>query len=113
MHFTPIQRYGASYSHYSIADQTTIDDYYFDQAESLPKEGRLKVLKKTVDALKEEFGLLGIIDIVLNHTANNSEWLLRHPEAAYNTRDCPHLASAYVLDKALADFSDDFANKRL
>jgi len=29
IHFTPIQRYGLSNSHYSIADQTTIDDYFF------------------------------------------------------------------------------------
>jgi glycogen debranching enzyme len=56
--------------------------------------------------------LLGIIDIVLNHTAGNSDWLLDHPEAAYNTDDCPHLTAAYVLDRAVNDFSCDFANRR-
>lgn len=45
----------------------------------------------------------------MNHTANNSYWLLDHPEAAYNTDDCPHLVSAFVLDKAIADFSKDYA----
>jgi len=29
VHFTPFQQYGASYSHYSLADQTTVDDYFF------------------------------------------------------------------------------------
>ena len=29
IHFTPIQHYGASFSHYSLADQTEISDYYF------------------------------------------------------------------------------------
>jgi glycogen debranching enzyme len=48
----------------------------------------------------------------MNHTAGNSEWLLEHPEAAYNTRDCPSLTAAYILDRAVNDFSADFANKR-
>jgi len=61
---------------------------------------------------REEYGLLGIIDIVLNHTANNSPWLLEHPESGYNTDDCPHLYTAFLLDQALTDFSDDFADKR-
>ena len=51
--------------------------------------------------LKSEQGLLGIVDIVLNHTANNSEWILEHPDATYNTDNCPHLYSAWVLDDAL------------
>ena len=29
IHFTPIQHYGQSFSHYSLADQTQISDYYF------------------------------------------------------------------------------------
>ena len=76
------------------------------------RDDRLKILKDKVDYLKQEYGLFSIIDIVLNHTASNSYWLVLHPEAAYNTKDCPHLNSAYILDKALSDFSDDFANKR-
>ena len=33
VHYTPIQKYGESYSHYSLADQTLIDDYYFEKDE--------------------------------------------------------------------------------
>jgi len=29
VHFTPIQQYGESFSHYSLADQTAISDYFF------------------------------------------------------------------------------------
>lgn len=121
IHFTPIQKYGQSNSHYSIADQTTVDDYFFTDLDSEHTAGvsltlnthyRLSALKEKVDYCRKEFGVLGIIDIVLNHTADNSPWLLEHPESAYNTKDCPHLYSAYVLDRALADFSDDFANRR-
>lgn len=69
-------------------------------------------MKEKIDNIRNEYGLLGIVDIVLNHTANNSEWLLEHPESAYNTDDCPHLTSAYVLDRALADFSNEFALRK-
>ena len=50
---------------------------------------------------------------MLNHTANNSTWIVDHPDATYNTDDCPHLWSAWVLDKAMQDFSHDFANKKI
>lgn len=49
----------------------------------------------------------------MNHTANNSEWIEKHPSATYNTKDCPHLNSAYLLDKALSDFSDLYAEKKV
>lgn len=65
-----------------------------------------------MDGLRSE-GLLSIVDIVLNHTANDSKWIVDYPEASYNTDDCPHLWSAWVLDKAIQDFSLDFANKRI
>jgi glycogen debranching enzyme len=48
------------------------------------------------------------MDIVLNHTAQNSEWILEHPSATYNTNTCPHLYSAWLLDEAISKFSDDF-----
>jgi len=56
---------------------------------------------------------LSIVDIVLNHTAIDSKWVLEHPEATYNTDNCPHLWSAWVLDKALMDFSRDFSESKI
>ena len=53
--------------------------------------------------------MLSIVDIVLNHTANDSKWIVEHPEATYNTDDCPHLWSAWVFDRALQDFSLEYA----
>lgn len=49
------------------------------------------------------------MDIVLNHTANNSKWIQDHPSATYNTDDCPHLWSAWLLDKGIQDFSARYA----
>jgi len=57
--------------------------------------------------------MLSIVDIVLNHTANNSEWIVEHPEAAYNTDDCPHLWSAWELDNAIMDFSLKYSRREI
>ena len=53
--------------------------------------------------------MFGIIDIVLNHTANNSEWIHKHPEASYNTDNIPRLWPAWLLDKELSDISEEFS----
>ena len=56
---------------------------------------------------------MSIVDIVLNHTANDSPWIVDHPEATYNTDDCPHLWSAWAFDQALQDFSLQFAQRKI
>jgi len=39
------------------------------------------------------------IDILLNHTAKNSEWLLEDENSYYNCSNTPQLSVAYELDK--------------
>jgi len=38
IHFTPFQQYGESFSHYSLAGQTTIDDYFFETPAAVSRE---------------------------------------------------------------------------
>ena len=54
--------------------------------------------------------MLSICDIVLNHTANESQWLQEHPECSYNMINSPYMKAAYLLDIALYNFSFEVAN---
>ena len=58
-----------------------------------------------VDTLNKEYDMLSFTDLVLNHAANEGEWIARHPECVYNLVNSPHLRPAFLLDRALARFS--------
>ena len=49
--------------------------------------------------------MLSIVDVVWNHTAFDTPWLMQHPEVGYNLVNSPHLRPAYALDVALSNFS--------
>ncbi|KAK4454564.1 family 13 putative glycoside hydrolase [Podospora aff. communis PSN243] len=95
VHFTPLQVRGASNSPYSLYDQLGWDPNCFPGGES--------DVKKMVESLEKNHSLLSLTDIVLNHTAHNSDWLLDHPEAGYNLTTAPWLESAYLLDTKLLE----------
>ncbi|KAK7748463.1 bifunctional 4-alpha-glucanotransferase/amylo-alpha-1,6-glucosidase [Diatrype stigma] len=96
IHFTPLQVRGESNSPYSLYDQLGWDPECFPNGN--------KDVQKMVDSLEQNHSLLSLTDIVLNHTANNSKWLLEHPEAGYNLTTAPWLESAYLLDTQLLLF---------
>ena len=79
VHFVPMQERGVSNSPYSIRNQTVLalDNY----APNTPPEEREKQLATLVDRMEHELGMISLADVVWNHTAIDSPWLLEHPEA--------------------------------
>lgn len=102
IHFTPIQELGDSNSSYSLRDQLKLNPQFNDKHHVTKEE-----LSDFIEKLRSEWKMLSICDIVLNHTANESPWLVDHPEATYNCLNCPYLRPAYLLDAALYQFSRD------
>ena len=98
VHFTPLTERGDSNSPYSIHDQLTFDHLCFPNGE--------EDVATMIAKMEKEHGLLGLTDVVWNHTANNSKWLEEHPEAGYNLETAPWLESALELDTALLDFGN-------
>ncbi|CAI4835347.1 CPA_1a_G0057570.mRNA.1.CDS.1 [Saccharomyces cerevisiae] len=96
VHFTPLQERGESNSPYSIYDQLQFDQEHFKSPEDV---------KNLVEHIHRDLNMLSLTDIVFNHTANNSPWLVEHPEAGYNHITAPHLISAIELDQELLNFS--------
>jgi glycogen debranching enzyme len=72
LHWTPLQERGESGSPYSIRDQMRYDPSL--GADSSAVDDILRIAR-------DEYGLLSLTDVVLNHTANDSSWLVDHPEA--------------------------------
>jgi glycogen debranching enzyme len=103
VHFSPIQKRGMSNSPYSIYDQLEISDDIFQLATSRDeKDSQMKALIKNME---HNLNMYSIVDVVWNHTANNSAWLIDHPESGYNLDNSPHLKVAYDLDEAILKFS--------
>ncbi|CAO1628195.1 unnamed protein product [Parajaminaea phylloscopi] len=115
IHYTPLQVRGTSNSPYSIADQLDFSHDMFDAkaGKSSTPDERAATLKSWLLKIRQEYGMLSLMDVVLNHTANSSEWLNEHPEAGYSPLNSPHLTPAEELDRALLAFSDNLASFNL
>jgi glycogen debranching enzyme len=105
IHFTPLQVRGDSNSPYSIANQLAFDPECFPGGE--------KDIQDLINTLEDEHGILGMTDVVWNHTANNSRWLQEHPEVGYNVSTAPWLESALKLDTELMKFGRGLARLSL
>ena len=99
VHFTPLMERGDSNSPYSLYDQVKFDSTCFPNGE--------KDVADLISHMEEKYHLLGLTDVVWNHTANNSEWLESHPQAGYNIETAPWLESALELDTALLKYGND------
>ncbi len=81
IHWTPLQERGESSSPYSIRNQMVYEPAMFESKADLGKDGGKTKMEEVLKMAKEEYGLLNLTDVVLNHTANDSPWLRDHPEA--------------------------------
>jgi len=92
LHYTPLQERGESNSPYSIRDQMKYDPEMLDGKREA--DGGKGAVEGILKIAREEYGLLSLTDVVLNHTANDSPWLVEHPEAGRpldNPRRCWNL----------------------
>ena len=67
-------------------------------------------LKALIERMYSEWGVLSISDLVYNHMAIDSPFLLDSPDSAFNMRNSPHLMPAFVLDRVFHHFTMDIAN---
>lgn len=97
IHFVPLQPHGESGSPFSIANQLAWDEHSFPNGDDDVEY---------LNDMLERLNILGLSDMVLNHTASDSKWLAEHLDAGYSAETAPHLQSAIELDNALLDIHD-------
>uniref|UniRef100_A0A183AAW8 Glycogen debranching enzyme n=1 Tax=Echinostoma caproni TaxID=27848 RepID=A0A183AAW8_9TREM len=95
IHFTPVQELGYSRSAYSLRDQLKVNPE-FSSPGSPPVDW--PDIERYIQHLENDWSILSMADLVLNHTSNDSPWVHEHPECAYNVINSPHLVPAYILD---------------
>ncbi|RLU17593.1 hypothetical protein DMN91_009829 [Ooceraea biroi] len=102
IHFTPIQELGNSKSSYCLMNHANLNPIFDDDNNS---PFTYDDIKRFVNKIRTDWKMLSICDIVLNHTANESPFLLTHPECTYNCVNSPHLRPAYILDSMLVELT--------
>lgn len=102
IHFTPIQELGDSQSAYSLSNQLKLNSAFND---TVDRPATFNDVENITNKMRKEWNVLSICDIVLNHTANESPFLVSHPECTYNCTNCPHLRPAYLLDAAFFELT--------
>lgn len=106
IHFTPLQELGESNSAYSLRDQRHLSPVY----STGDKQYTLKDVEQLVRKMAIEWKVLSLTDLVFNHTATDSPWIMDHPECVYNLNNSPHLKPAYLVDRVLYHFNLDVAD---
>lgn len=95
-----LQELGASGSAYALRDLFRLN----------PSFGlgiNMSDIERLVKRLYDDYEMLSFTDLVLNHAANESEWLAAHPNCVYNLSNSPHLRPAFLVDCALVRFSSE------
>lgn len=48
-----------------------------------------------------------IIDVILNHTSFDSEWIQSQPNSVFTVRNTPMLHTAYLVDSVIYDWGQE------
>lgn len=72
IHWTPIQEHGKSDGTYSIRNQLANDPSMSNKKNDSEKDGGIA---------REEYGLMSLTNVALNHTSEDCPWLNERPEA--------------------------------
>ncbi|KAK2953703.1 putative Glycogen debranching enzyme [Blattamonas nauphoetae] len=102
IHFAPLCELGISGSAYCLRNQLALEPTCFG---SCPPAEQFQKLETVLNRLESEYGVLSLVDLILNHTALDTPWVVDHPEATYNLNNSPHLRMAYEVDRALITMS--------
>ncbi|XP_063431014.1 glycogen debranching enzyme-like [Mytilus trossulus] len=106
IHFTPLQELGESNSAYSIRDQRHLSPVYNTGG----KQYTYKDVNQLVQKMCKEWKVLSLTDLVFNHTATDTPWIVDHPECVYNLKNSPHLKPAYLVDRIFYHFNVEVAD---
>ena len=101
--FLRLQELGDSQSAYALRDFFTLNPAFGSDVSFTD-------IAKLVKFLDQEWGMLSFTDLVLNHAANESQWIAENPQCVYNLVNTPHLRPAFLLDCLLARFSKEIAD---
>jgi hypothetical protein len=106
VYLTPVQLLSpTSGSAFCVADQLQLGLSLLDgNPTALSHDRALDKLEAVIDSCSRRLQLTFITDVVLNHIALDSPFILQHPEAAYNLNNSPHLRAAALLDASLHAF---------
>ena len=113
IHLTSIQTLSSSENLFCLKEQNEISDCFFDEKEKLSKEEKLNKFHENMNLLRSKYHIGSIIDIILNQTSIESNWIYEHPECGYTLDNCPWLTVAYELDKLLVNYSNLFFEKKV
>ena len=111
IHFTSIQSLSSSDNLFSLKNQNEISDSFFE--EKLSNEEKLNKFKENIKLLRDKYHIGSLVNIILNQTSIESNWLYENPECGYTLENCPWLTVAYELDKLLVNYSDLFLSGKV
>jgi len=101
--FIRLQELGDSQSAYALRDFFTLNPAFGSDV-------NFTDIAKLIKFLDQEWGMLSFTDLVLNHAANESQWIAENPQCVYNLVNTPHLRPAFLLDCLLARLSQEIAD---